>query len=146
MKSNRIVSIVNLMLVVFLGTCSAVSLPVSGADRESVLAYSEAKVDNLMRSMNSNDLTAFSRDLDDKMKGVFTADSFAKMQSQIGGKIGKYVSRQVSTVLKTGDYVTIIYAARFENEDPVTMRVSFETAEPYRISGLWFDSSKLRQQ
>ncbi|MBI5030061.1 MAG: DUF3887 domain-containing protein [Chloroflexi bacterium] len=146
MKINRIVSIVSLVLVVLLGACSAVSLPLSGSDRDAVLAYSEAKVDNLMQSMNNNDLAAFSRDLDDKMKGAFTADSFAKMQSQIGGKIGKYVSRQVSTVLRTGDYVTIIYAARFENEDAVTMRVSLETAEPHRVSGLWFDSAKLRQQ
>lgn len=145
MKSNRIGSIVSLVFVVLVSACSAVSLPVSGADRDAVLAYSEPKTDNLMTEINNNDLVAFSRDLNDKMKGAFTADTFAKMQSQVTGKIGKYVSRQVSTVVQTGDNVTVIYAARFEKEDQVIMRVSFESAAPHRVSGLFFDSPKLRQ-
>ena len=147
MNNNRNISIgIILVLVVLLSACSVVSMPLSGSDKDAVLAYSEAKTDNLMQSMNSNDLAAFSRDLNDKMKGAFTADNFASMQTKVGGKIGKYVSRQVSSVLQTGDNVTVIYAARFENEDAVIMRVSFETAEPHRVSGLYFDSAKLRAQ
>ncbi|MCL4394837.1 MAG: hypothetical protein M1482_08580 [Chloroflexi bacterium] len=42
--------------------------------------------------------------------------------------------------LNSGDY-----AARFAQEAPVTLRVSFEAAEPHRISGFWLDSDKLRQ-
>ena len=146
MKNKWIVLVGLLLLAALASACSSVSLPLNGADRDAVLAYSEAKTDNLMQAMNANDLAAFSRDLNDKMKGAFTADSFAGMQSKVGGKIGKYVSRQVSSVLQTGDNVTVIYAARFENEDQVVIRVSFETAAPHRVSGLYFDSAKLRAQ
>jgi len=145
MRNHRIVSIASLLCLVLLSACSSVSLPLSGLDRDAVLAYSESKTDNLMQAMNRNDVSAFSRDLNDKMKSAFTVEAFAKMQSQVGGKIGNYVSRQVSTVLQTGDTVTVIYAARFEYEEQVIMRVSFETTAPHRISGLWFDSAKLRQ-
>jgi hypothetical protein len=145
-KNNWIVSVEIIVVVFLVSACSAVSVSLNGADKDAVLAYSEAKTDNLMQAMNANDLAAFSRDLNDKMKGAFTADNFASMQSKVGGKIGKYISRQVSSILQTGDNVTVIYAARFENEDAVIMRVSFETAEPHRVSGLFFDSAKLRAQ
>ncbi len=146
MTGNRIVSIAMLLLIVLLGACSSVALPLSGADRDKVLAYSEAKTDNLMQAMNVNDYATFSRDLNDKMKTAINADGLVNMRTKVNAKIGNYVSRQVSSVLQTGDVITVIYAARFENDDPVTMRVSFESAEPHRVSGLYFDSVKLRAQ
>ncbi len=125
--------------------CSSFANALTGAERNAVLAYSEAKTDNLMMEINRNDYAAFSRDLNDKMKGAITADGLANMRTKVNDKIGNYVSRQVESVLQSGDNVTVIYTARFENDDAVTMRVSFETAEPHRISGLWFDSEKLRK-
>ena len=146
MKGNRSVSIVVcLMLVVLLGACSSVAIPMTGADRDKVLAYSEAKTDSLMKAINSNDYAVFSRDLNDTMKGAIGADGLVNMRAKVNDKIGNYISRQVSSVLQTGDNVTVIYLAKFENDDAVTVRVVFETAEPHRISGLWFDSAKLRQ-
>jgi hypothetical protein len=119
--------------------------PLTGAERDAVLAYSEAKTDNLMKSITDNDYAAFSRDLNDKMKGAVNADALANMRIKVNGKIGNYVSRQVDSVVQSGDVVTVIYNAKFENDAPVTVRVSFEKTEPHRISGLWYDSPKLRQ-
>jgi len=118
----------------------------TGSERDAVLAYSEPKTDNLMKGINDNDYAAFSRDLNDRMKGAINADGLANMRIKVNGKIGNYVSRQVDTITQSGDVVTVVYQARFENEYPVTMRISFEAAEPHRVSGLWFDSAKLRQQ
>lgn len=146
MRGNRIVSIVvGLVFVALLGACSSVTIPMTGADRDKVLAYSETKTDSLVKAINANDYAAFSRDLNDAMKSAINADGLVNMRTKVNDKIGNYVSRQVSSVLQTGDNVTVIYLAKFENDDAVTMRVSFETAEPHRISGLWFDSAKLRQ-
>ncbi|MDE3090260.1 MAG: DUF3887 domain-containing protein [Chloroflexota bacterium] len=110
------------------------------------MAYSEAQTDSLMKAINSNDYAAFSRDLNDAMKSAINADGLVNMRTKVNDKIGNYVSRQVSSVLQTGDNVAVIYLAKFENDDAVTVRVVFEMAEPHRISGLWFDSAKLRQQ
>ena len=127
------------------GFVSLQGAPLTGAERDAVLAYSETKTDSLMKAINSNDYAAFSRDLNDKMKSGINADGLVNMRTKVNDKIGNYVSRQVSSVLQSGDNVTVIYMAKFDNDDAVTVRVVFETAEPHRISGLWFDSAKLRQ-
>jgi len=118
----------------------------TGSEKDAVLAYSEAKTTNLLIGFNNNDYATFSRDFNDKMKIALNEASFANTRVQVSGKIGNYVSRQVDSVQQSGDFVVVIYTARFENEDQVTVRVSFEAAEPHRISGLWFDSPKLRQK
>ncbi len=147
MNRNRIIStVIGFVFVVLLGACSSVATPLTGADRDQVLAYSEAKTDSLMKAINVNDYAAFSRDLNDQMKSTINADGLVNMRTKVNDKIGNYVSCQVSSVLQTGDNVAVIYLAKFENDDAVTVRVVFETAEPHRITGLWFDSAKLRQQ
>ena len=116
----------------------------TSSEKDAVLAYSEPMTNNLMQGLNDDDYAVFSRDLNDRMKGAITETALANMRTQVNGKIGNYVARQVQSVSSSGDSVTVLYAARFANDDQVTMRVSFETAEPHRISGLWFDSAKLR--
>jgi len=117
----------------------------TSGEKDAVLAYSEAKTDNLMKGLNNNDYVVFSRDLNDRMKNGITTAGLANTRTQVTDIIGNYVSRQVDSVTQSGDFVTVVYNARFENEDQVTLRVSFELAEPHRIGGLWFDSPKLRK-
>ena len=121
------------------------SKPLTGNEKDAVLAFSEAETDNLMKGINNDDYAAFSRDLNDRMKNAITETGLTNMRIKVNAKIGNYVSRQVESVTQSGNFVTVIYSARFENEDQVTVRVIFEAAEPHRISGLWFDSPKLRQ-
>ncbi len=155
MKSNRIKYVVAgiVVFLLFAGIIAVVALTLpqpppalSGSARASVLTYSEPETDNMMAGMNANDYTAFSRDFDDKMKAGITSAQFANLEQTVVGKIGKYVSRQVADVQQSGDFVTVIYTAKFENDDPVTITVAFHTAEPHQIAGLHFNSAKLRQQ
>jgi hypothetical protein len=141
-----------LVFVILSMTAGALAAAVSqdktltGSERDAVLAYTEPKTTNLLTAIDNRDYTAFSLDLDDKMKSAITADGLTSMRAKVSDKIGKYVSREVTSVAPSGDFVTVIYTARFENDDPVTVRVSFEVGEPHRISGLYFDSAKLRQK
>jgi uncharacterized membrane protein YhfC len=113
--------------------------------QENVLSYTEDRTTNLLNALDQNDYGSFSRDLNDSMKATITQDKLAGLRKQIYSKIGNYVSRRVDRIEQTGDHVTLIYAAKYENDDPVTVRVSFTVAEPHLITGLWFDSQKLRQ-
>ena len=146
------VTAVTLVLALVVLTAGAVfaltsqSKALTGSEKDAVLAYSEAKTDNLMKGINNSDYAVFSRDLNDKMKGAITETGLTNMRIKVNDKIGNYVSRQVESVTQSGDLVTVIYSARFDNEDQVTVRVIFDAAEPHRISGLWFDSPKLRQK
>ncbi len=136
-----------LMLFMFLSACSR-SAPrtLTGDEREAVLAYSETMTDNLLAGMNAGDYEVFSHDFNEAMLSGVTPAALADMQVQILGKIGLYVSREVQTVQQQGEMITVIYTAEFEQESPVTVRVVFEAAEPHLITGLWFDSAKLRQR
>ncbi len=154
-KSNRttylVVGIIVFLLFAGIIAVVALTLPqpppaLSGSARETVLGYSEPETDNLLAGLNANDYATFSRDFDDKMKGAITSAQFGNLEQTVVGKIGKYVSRQAADVQQSGDYVTVVYTAKFENDDPVTVTVAFHTAEPHQISGLHFNSAKLRQQ
>jgi uncharacterized protein DUF3887 len=126
--------------VSFLAGCGgSQGTTVSGADRDAVLAFSEAKTDNLLAGMNANEYAAFSRDFDQDMLNAMTQSEFDKLKKDRDDKLGLYVSRQVNSVVQTGDFYTVIYDAKFEKDDAVTVRVVFRVAEPHQVSGLWFN-------
>ena len=72
--------------------------------------------------------------------------NFPDLQLQIIGKIGAYLSREVRSVEQSGEFIAVIYTAKFELDDPVIVRVVFEAAEPHSVTGLWFDSARLRRK
>ncbi len=144
MKTHFVITLsVLLALTVFLGACQPQPAPITGANRDAVLTYSEGMTDNLLQGLNSSDYAAFSRDFDDAMKQGIPASGFANTRSQIVDKIGQYVSRQVADVSELQGNIIVNYAAEFEQEGGVSVRVVFTKAEPHKITGLWFNSPKL---
>ena len=124
--------------LLLLAGCSG-SQVITGAERDQVLAYAEAKTDNLLAGFNANDYAMFSRDFDDQMLKALTASAFAQTRNQIVPKLGRYVSRQVDHVEETGGFIVVFYNAKFEHADGVTVRVVFDTDAKHQISGLWFN-------
>jgi hypothetical protein len=129
-------------IALFLGLlagCGPRGTPLTGNEREAVLAFSEAKTDNLLAGMNANDYAAFSQDFDQEMSNAMTLPQFNAMKKDRDSKLGLYISRQVNSVLQTGDFYLVIYDAKFEKEAVVTVRMVFRIAEPHKVSGLWFN-------
>ncbi len=119
--------------------CAAGSQVITGAERDQVLAYAEAKTDNVLAGYNANDYATFSRDFDDQMRQALTSSVFVQTRDRIGGQLGQYLSRQVDHVEKTGGFIVVFYNAKFEKADGVTVRVVFDTDAKHLISGLWFN-------
>jgi hypothetical protein len=126
-------------LVSILVGCGSRETALSGAAKEAVLAFSEAKTDNLLAGMNANDYTTFSKDFDQDMLNAMTESEFAKLKADRDATLGPYVSRTVKEVVQSGDFYAVIYDAVFEKEDAVSVRVVFRVADPHAVSGLWFD-------
>jgi hypothetical protein len=122
-----------------LAGCGPKETILTGAEQDTVLAFSEAKTDNLLVGMNANDYAAFSRDFDQEMLNAMTQSQFATLKKDRDEKLGLYVSRKVNNVVQTGNFYTVIYTAKFEKEYAVIVRVVFRMAEPHQISGLWFN-------
>lgn len=128
------------MLAGFLAGCGgSQGVTLSGADQDAVLAFSEAKSDNMLAGMNANDYAVFSKDFDQDMLNAMPSAEFDKLKADRDAKLGLYVSRTVNSVVQTGDFVAVIYNAKFEKDDAVTVRVVFRVAEPHEVSGLWFN-------
>ena len=122
-----------------LAACGPRQVTLTGADREAILAFSEAKTDNLVAGMNANDYALFSKDFDPAMLNALNQSGFAAFKKDRDAKLGAYVSRKVNRVVQQGDFYSVIYDAVFEKDDNVTMRVVFRAADPHPISGLWFN-------
>lgn len=133
-----------LCLAVVMGACSAPAVtPVTGGGRAAILQYAEPKTDNLLAGLAEGDYGQFSRDMSPEMLKAMTEQQMTSLRDMLQSKIGAYVSRTVSSVEQSGRFTAIIYDAQYENEEHVTMRVVFD--ENQAISGLWFDSPKLRK-
>ena len=113
----------------------------SGEEKDAVLAYSEAKTENMMAGMKAGDYAVFSQDFDQAMLNAMSSDAFGKLKQNYDGKLGTYVSRKVNRVMQSesGKFVAVVYDAVFEKDDAVSVRVVFRADDPHQISGLWFN-------
>jgi hypothetical protein len=141
MKNKRMILITLAILFAFgmLAGCASQNAVLTGADQEAILAFSEAKTDNLMAGMNANDYALFSRDFDEAMLNAMSSSKYDSFKIDRDAKLGPYISREINSVVQQGDFYSVIYNTAFEKDDNVTMRVVFRAAEPHQISGLWFN-------
>lgn len=135
-----------LLVLASLASCSGTKT-LEGADRDAVLAYSEPMTDNLFSGFNSGDYATFSKNFNNTLKKSVDKANFAQLTgASVKGKIGDYISREVQSVQQSGGLVIVVYDAKFEKEDGVTVRVVMENGEKHLLSGIWFDSPKLREK
>ena len=144
MKLKLAVSLLLVVILLFSFGCAA------KVDVEAVRSYADSMTENLLIGMNKEDYTVFSRDFDEAMKKAIPESKFSDLIAQINGKIGSYVpnSKEFERAYKTGKFVNVVYKAKFTNESsPVTVRIVFnEVNGEHKISGIWFNSPKLRKK
>ncbi len=110
------------------------------ADRKAILAFSEAKVDNLMAGWNQGDYAVFSKDFSQDLLKSMTQQEFEKLRNDEFTGLGIYHSREVEGVVQRSDgSSTVIYYVVFDNDDEVVMRVTFQEDKLHQISGLQFE-------
>ena len=140
MKTRNIhIILIAVLLSLLLFGCGSKEIELTGADKDAVLEFSEGKTDDLMTYMNNNDYLFFSQDFDDAMLKAMSQVQFDALKKDRDAKLGLYVSREVSSVLQSGDFYVVVYTAKFEKDDNVTMRVVFHMEDPHQIGGLWFN-------
>ncbi|MCD6107828.1 MAG: DUF3887 domain-containing protein [Caldisericaceae bacterium] len=119
-------------------------------DVEEARSYGDPMTENLLVAINENDYTKFSKDLDNAMKTALPESAFSDFISQINGRVGNYVigSKEFREAYMTEQYINIVYKTQFtEESEEVTVRVVFvKTDGETKISGLWFDSPKLKEK
>ncbi len=66
---------------------------------------------------------------------------FAVWKLELDHKLGSYLSRQVDQVTQADEFFVVVYQAKFEKEEQVTVTMAFHDA-PGSIAFLSFESEK----
>ena len=130
-----------LVLVLFLGL-TACERVLSGAEKDTVLAFSESTVDNLFEGWAAHDYAMFSRDFDADMQAEISASQFTALQQFIGNKLGRYIARRVDQVTRADEFYVVTYQAQFERAETVKIAVAFHRSNQ-SIAFLAFDTEQL---
>ncbi len=139
MKTKLSLLILMISMIFIATACAPKETPITGTDRDTILAYTESQTDSLMKGLKAGDYPMFSENFDQEMLNAMSQEQFDALKADRDAKLGTYVSRQVNTVFQQGDFYVVVYDAVFEKDDAVTMRVVFRTTDPHQISGLWFN-------
>ncbi|MCX8181792.1 MAG: DUF3887 domain-containing protein [Candidatus Methanomethyliaceae archaeon] len=134
-----------LIILIVVGVGAYVISQTPAADVNKVRAYADPIAENILIAMNEGNYTKFSRDLDATMKNAMTEPIFQQTVTVIKSKVGNYISKEFSKAELQGNYTVVYYKAKYTEETEVTVRVVFaEAGGKQYVSGLWFDSPKLR--
>ncbi len=116
----------------------------SPADIPAIRAYADQETEITLQGLSQNDYTGYSRYFNQKMKDAVTAEVFTRTATLINGAIGGYVSKDFESVQQQGGMTVVVYRAQYSSEpEGVTVKVIFD--QDHLITGLWFDSPRLRQ-
>ena len=141
LKKTIIIVLVALLFVI--SGCAAKSLK-----EKDVQDFASEITENLLIGFNEENYEKFSKDFNDAMLKGLSKDQFSNLLTKIKGKIGNYIagSKKFSTVVLKNNNYTVVYYTNFSEETGnVVITISFEkSGDAYKVSGLYFDSPKLR--
>jgi hypothetical protein len=139
-KKFRIILGIALMLLV-VASLPGCSQPVKAPD------YADAMTETVLLAFNAGDYPTYSQYFVDSMKEALSETVFEGTREFIRDRVGDYISKEVTAVDVVDNKTTVTYTAKFSDE-PDNVKVTFvffETGGNVYISGLWYDSPKLRK-
>ncbi|MBN1455116.1 MAG: DUF3887 domain-containing protein [Methanomicrobia archaeon] len=143
-KKVRLLAIAGsaLFAVIFMGGC----LNQTPVDIDQVRSYADPITENILIATTENNYTKYSEHFDATMKNALPESLFLETNAMIKSKIGTYDSKEFWKAERKNQYIIVYYKARFTQEPAaVIVKVVFQELEgDMKISGLWFDSPRLR--
>ncbi len=117
-------------------------------DVKQVQKYADPITENILLAMNEDGYAKYSEHFDQKMKNAITEAAFKETNKAIKAKIGNYISKEIQTAEKKGQYTVAIYKAKFAQEpnDVIVTVVFSESNGKTYVSGFHLDSPNLRKK
>jgi hypothetical protein len=129
-----------------LAACQPQTIVLPDDQAQAFAAEVDEIVENALVGLSTNDYERHVRDFDEEMLRVTDPVTFPQLYDQVIGVVGAYQSRTLLQVEDQGDFRIVTYSAVFANDPNVTVRFVFARDDPeHHISGMWFDSQKLRE-
>ena len=129
--------LITLALITSLSACEKTSEP----------DYAGPITEEILTAMNRGDYTQFSEHFDRPMRDALPEANFIELRDVIKPLIGDYVSKEFWKVEEQEEHTIVRYNTKYTEETAdVIVTVSFQEIEgQIYVSGVWFDSPKLRK-
>jgi len=125
------------------GTLALTRVP--AAEAQAFAEQVEGMVEDTLQGYNDHDYAAYTQHFDEAMHEASTEETFESVYTLLHDRLGSYESRELDYAFDQNEFRIVIYRAEFEHESGVIIRAVFWRDDPERgISGLWFDSERLR--
>ena len=141
---KRVLAVLTVLLIagVVLTGCSVRAL------KESDVSFADGMAENVLVAETQRNYDIWARDMDETMLKAVPIDKFEGLIIHpIRGKVGEYVagSKQFSAAVESKGNITVLYMAKFTNEEQVKVTMSFKDVNGQKkIIGEFYDSPKLR--
>jgi len=134
------------LLAFTLAACQPRTIALPDDQAQAFAAEVDEIVENALVGLSTNNYEMHVRDFDEEMLRVTDPVTFPQLYDQVIGVVGAYQSRTLLRVEDQGDFRIVTYSAVFANDPNVIVRFVFARDDPqHLISGMWFDSQKLRE-
>lgn len=141
-----------LLLLCLMMTCSLAACG-NKVDSKVVRQYADGMTENMLLAYNEDNYEQYIADVNSQFKAAVTEDKMKEGNEMVRGKIGDYVpgSKKFKDAVKTSEkgkkYLVVRYNAEFTDEtENVLVTMIFDDNEAHQVSGIFFNSPKLRQQ
>ena len=133
------------LIVVMLASITAMSACTSEPPKPEP-EYAATITESILQAINEDNYAQLSEHFTEEMKSAMPETAFQEAEAMIKDRVGDYVSKVFWKTEEQSPYTVVDYKAKFTLEPAdVIVRFAFEevNGEIY-VSGLWFDSPKLR--
>lgn len=141
-----------LLLLCLMMTCSLAACG-NKVDSKVVRQYADGMTENMLLAYNEDNYEQYIADVNSQFKAAVTEDKMKEGNEMVRGKIGDYVpgSKKFKDAVKTSEkgkkYLVVRYNAEFTDEtEDVLVTMIFDDNESHQVSGMFFNSPKLRQR
>lgn len=141
-----------LLLLCLMMACSLAACG-NKVDSKVVRQYADDITENMLLAYNEDNYEQYIADVNSQFKAAVTEDKMKEGNEMVRGKIGDYVpgSKKFKDAVKTSEkgkkYLVVRYNAEFTDEtEDVLVTMIFDDNESHQVSGMFFNSPKLRQR
>jgi uncharacterized lipoprotein YehR (DUF1307 family) len=141
-----------LLLLCLMMACSLAACG-NKVDSKVVRQYADDITENMLLAYNEDNYEQYIADVNSQFKAAVTEDKMKEGNEMVRGKIGDYVpgSKKFKDAVKTSEkgkkYLVVRYNAEFTDEtEDVLVTMIFDDNEAHQVSGMFFNSPKLRQR
>ncbi len=148
MKTSTMYVIIIVAIAVLLIAAAGLYIKIVGLplDETQVRETADPIAEGMLVALDTGEYSLFMEHMDSTMTGIHNKSVFNELSSWVTTTLDNYTSKEFWKAENTQGFVQAFYMANYTDEPAgvVVLVVLTGTGEDAEVSGLWFDSPKIR--